>query len=194
MIPLRVHDCSLDLIVISDTKGTVCVCHHYLYSPSKNSRGDENAVSVHFAYSVTVLHQSSVIHCNVPGIPWTRAKLMRPTFVLYGDNHMIVFAQGFFTHLLEIGSHHQPCCHVLCGPLTNVPLHASYLVPLIRVEGSNAILTVDLPTLDLIKLSVASDFLIDTFKKVPSAEVRLAVMHYFVCHRYQSDYKSNRSW
>lgn len=30
-IPLRVHDCSLDLQVVCDTKGVVCICHHYLY-------------------------------------------------------------------------------------------------------------------------------------------------------------------
>lgn len=30
-IPLRVHDCSLDLTVVSDPRGIVCICHHYLY-------------------------------------------------------------------------------------------------------------------------------------------------------------------
>lgn len=141
MIPLRVHDCSLDLIVISDSKGIVCVCHHYLYRPVKppqhvldSELSDSN--TVHFAYSVTVLHHSCVLHCVVPGIPWAKAKLMRPTFALYGDNHMIVFVQDFFTHLLEIGFHHEPCCHILCGPLPNVPSHSSYLVPLLNFGSS----------------------------------------------------------
>ena len=137
VIPLRVHDCSLDLIVISDSKGIVCVCHHYLYRPVKppqhvldSELSDCN--TVHFAYSVTVLHHSCVIHCVIPGIPWVRAKLMRPTFVLFGDSHMIIFVQDFFTHLLEIGFHHEPCCHILCGPLNTVPSQASYLVPLLN--------------------------------------------------------------
>lgn len=30
-IPLRVHDCLLDLQVVCDPKGIVCICHHYLY-------------------------------------------------------------------------------------------------------------------------------------------------------------------
>lgn len=209
VIPLRIHDCSLDLIVISDYKGAVCVCHHYLYRPVQppqhvldSALSDSN--TVHFAYSVTVLHHSCVIHCVVPGIPWTRAKLMRPTFTLYGDSHMVVFVQDFFTHLLEIGLHHQPCCHILSGPLTNVPSHSSYLVPLLNLSDSsdvktkysvNAeanvslssnstnILTIDLPTLDLVTLTVPTNFLVDVFKKETSTEVRLSILHYFLCHK-----------
>ncbi|XP_023245584.1 protein pigeon isoform X2 [Copidosoma floridanum] len=211
VIPLRIHDCSLDLLVISDHKGTVCVCHHYLYRPVQppqhilnSALSDSN--TVHFAYSVTLLHHSCVIQCMVPGIPWSRAKLMRPTFTLYGENHMVVFVQGFFTHLLEIGLHHQPCCHILSGPLTNVPSHTSYLVPLLNlnysnnngvrrkqhamgVERSNGggatnILTIDLPTLDLVYLTLPTSFLIDVFKREKSAtEVRLGIMHYFMCHK-----------
>lgn len=30
-VPLRIHDCSLDLMVITDSEGLVCICHHYLY-------------------------------------------------------------------------------------------------------------------------------------------------------------------
>ena len=211
VIPLRIHDCSLDLIVISDYKGAVCVCHYYLYRPVQPPQHVlDSALSesntVHFAYSVTLLHHSCVIHCVVPGIPWTRAKLMRPTFTLYGDNHMVVFVQDFFTHLLEIGLHHQPCCHILSGPLTNVPSHSSYLVPLLKLSNetssdiktkysingdantslrfnSTNILTIDLPTLDLVTLTVPTSFLVDIFKKETCTEVRLGILHYFLCHK-----------
>lgn len=30
-VPVRIHDCSLDLTVIADHRGIVCICHHYLY-------------------------------------------------------------------------------------------------------------------------------------------------------------------
>lgn len=30
-VPLRIHDCSLDLVVLTDSNGFVCICHHYLY-------------------------------------------------------------------------------------------------------------------------------------------------------------------
>ncbi|XP_011502664.1 PREDICTED: protein pigeon-like [Ceratosolen solmsi marchali] len=212
VIPLRIHDCSLDLIVISDYKGIICICHYYLYRPVQPPQQVLDSVisnlnTVHFAYSITLLHHSCVIHCVVPGIPWIRAKLMRPTFTLYDDNHMIVFIQDFFTHILDIGLHHQPCCHILCGPLTNVPSQSSYLVPLFNqnnlcdsnnmktkysfnadtsINGSSnntSLLTIDLPTLDLVYLSISTSFLINVFKKITSTEVRLGILHYFLCHK-----------
>lgn len=220
VIPLRVHDCSLDLIVISDWKGMVCVCHHYLYRPVQPPQHVLEATlsesnTVHFAYSVTLLHHSCVIHCVVPGIPWSHAKLMRPTFAISGD-YMIVFVQGVFTHLLEIGVNHDPCCHILCGPLGSVPSQSSYLVPLLDLtansnrQPSNAkrnethsktshlvvpeqnglaqdyvssTLTIDLPTLDLVNLSITTDFLIDVFRRETSVQVRMGIIHYFLCHR-----------
>ena len=212
VIPLRVHDCSLDLIVVSDSKGMVCVCHHYLYRPVKpqqhvlNSLNESN--TVHFAYSVTLLHHSCVIHCVIPGIPWSRAKLIRPTFAIYEHHHMIVLVQGLFTHLLEIGTNHEPCCHILCGPLTTIPSRSSYLVPLLELEnnakgskkkcdaaaleGSNtassgSMLTIDLPTLDLVPLDIPTDFLTEVFRKETSTEVRLGILHYFLCHRNDMD-------
>nr|XP_034189655.1 protein pigeon isoform X1 [Osmia lignaria] len=212
VIPLRVHDCSLDLIVISDSKGMVCVCHHYLYRPVKPQQHVLNSLSesntVHFAYSVTLLHHSCVIHCVIPGIPWSQAKLIRPTFAIYEHDYIIVLVQGLFTHLLEIGTNHEPCCHILCGPLTTLPSHASYLVPLLELENNNKgskkkydiaalegntslsnvnILTIDLPTLDLVQLTISPDFLTEVFRKETSVEVRLGILHYFLCHKNDLD-------
>ncbi|XP_031775680.1 protein pigeon isoform X2 [Apis florea] len=213
VIPLRVHDCSLDLIVVSDSKGMVCVCHHYLYRPIKPQQHVLNSLTesntVHFAYSVTLLHHSCVIHCVIPGIPWSYAKLIRPTFAIYEHHHMIVLVPSLFTHLLEIGTNHEPCCHILCGPLTSLPSHSSYLVPLLELENNNKgnkkkydtvflegnnisqfntnILTIDLPTLDLVQLTISSDFLTEVFRKENSAEVRLGILHYFLCHKNDLD-------
>ncbi|KYM85166.1 Protein pigeon [Atta colombica] len=182
VIPLRVHDCSLDLIVVSDTKGMVCVCHYYLYRPVQppqhvlNSLNESN--TVHFAYSVTLLHHSCVIHCVIPGISWSRAKLMRPTFAIYENHHMIVFVPGLFAHLLEIGVNHEPCCHILCSPPPSIPSHGNSLL-----ANNTNILTIDLPTLDLVQLTIPSDFLIEVFRKETSVEVRLGILHYFLCHK-----------
>ncbi|GAB1868054.1 Protein pigeon [Camponotus japonicus] len=206
VIPLRVHDCSLDLIVVSDTKGMVCVCHYYLYRPVQppqhvlNSLNESN--TVHFAYSVTLLHHSCVIHCVIPGITWSRAKLIRPTFAIYEGHHMIVFVPGLFAHLLEIGVNHEPCCHILCGPPPSIPSRVSYLVPLLDLDNtskgtrknsynpdssslanSSNVLTIDLPTLDLVPLTIPPDFLIEVFRKEISVEIRLGILHYFLCHK-----------
>lgn len=45
---------------------------------------EDDETEVHFAYSVTVLHHSCVVHCVVPGIPWKKAKTIRPLFNIYG--------------------------------------------------------------------------------------------------------------
>lgn len=210
VIPLRVHDCSLDLIVVSDSKGMVCVCHYYLYRPVQPPQHVLNSLSesntVHFAYSVTLLHHSCVIHCVIPGIPWSRAKLMRPTFAIYENHHMIVLVPGLFAHLLEIGVNHEPCCHILCNSLPSVPSCVSYLVRLLDLANPDkknnsdmkanlsdgngsltnfitSILTIDLPTMDLVQLTIPTDFLIDVFRKETSLEVRLGILHYFLCHK-----------
>lgn len=89
-VPLRIHDSTLDLQVISNSSGIVCICHHYLYQPVKVPTLEiinniENPdTTVHFAYSITLLHHSCVIHCVIPGIPWGEAKKICPTFMLHG--------------------------------------------------------------------------------------------------------------
>ncbi|XP_069681884.1 protein pigeon isoform X1 [Periplaneta americana] len=185
-IPLRVHDCSLDLQVVCDPKGIVCICHHYLYQPVKppitETRNlEESSNTVHFAYSVTLLHHGCVIHCVVPGILWSQARTMKPTFALYGDQHMVVYAPDLFTHLLDIGLAHEPCCHVLMScTLPGIPSHTSHLVPLLQYSNT---VTVDLPTLDLIQLTVTTGHLVETFKSDHSLENQLAILHYFLVHQ-----------
>lgn len=124
---------------------------------------------------------------------------------------MIVFVPGLFAHLLEIGVNHEPCCHILCGPPPSIPSRVSYLVPLLDLDNANkgtrrnshhnldgkssnsegnnlansntSILTIDLPTLDLVQLTIPPDFLIDVFRKETSVEIRLGIFHYFLCHK-----------
>lgn len=123
---------------------------------------------------------------------------------------MAVFVPGLFLHFLEIGLNHEPCCHILCGPPPSVPSHVSYLVPLFdldntgkgmrrnynmdskanHLDGSNSlpssnssVLTIDLPTLDLVQLMIPTDFLVEVFRKETSVETRLGILHYFLCHK-----------
>ncbi|XP_026293731.1 protein pigeon isoform X1 [Frankliniella occidentalis] len=210
-IPLRVHDCSLDLTVVSDPRGMVCICHHYLYQPvGCHSNGEVNEKgpgdNVHFAYSVTLLHHGCVLHCVVPGISWNVARRLRPSFSLYGDHHMLVYAPGLFTHLLDIGLEHEPCCHILFDndSLTIPVSDTACLVPLLQTNGAKettssslkpAVTMLDLSTLDLVPISIAPAHLLCAFRGGPhGAPVsgnkkkcyllsnQLSILHYVLVH------------
>jgi hypothetical protein len=102
-------------------------------------------------------------------------------YLLFADQHMVVYAPGVFTHLLDIGLSHEPCCHILMScTLLGIPLYTSHLVPLLQYDNTVA---VDLPSLDLVPLTVTTRQLVDTFKNDSSLENQLAILHHFLVHQ-----------
>lgn len=170
-----------------------------------NIKSEENKDSsnrVNFAYSVTLLHHSCVIHCIIPTIPCNEAKVVRPTFKLCGgklyrilfyiknnifcilDHHMMVFIPGYFTHLLDIGINHEPCCHIMIPkPLQKTENYLMKLVPL----SNDSDLVINLNTLEVFPLVVNNSHLIETFKKNNHLENKISIIHYLLVHLNEAD-------
>ena len=127
---------------------------------------------------------------------------------------MIVHAQGLFTHILDIGLSHEPCCHILLNAdAISLPLepNSARLValppPLLPTEalaaiatapkkaykGAESVLTVDLTTLNLVPLVVTPALLLRAFrsgfgtsKATRHLDNQLAIVHYVRVHMYNN--------
>lgn len=201
-IPLRIHDSSLNLIIVTDELGMLFVCHYCIYQPINLPVDDEldsaivspneqemnnqsidshiTSATVHFSYSVTLLHHGCIIHCAIPGIPLEKAKYMKPTFTMHGDHHMLVYQPDVFCHLLDVGLSHEPCCHIVCAPKFNAQTeqNLTHLVPCLKWGP----IAFDTTTLNLISISIPKTHLIDAFKTDKSIDNRLSILHYFLVH------------
>lgn len=184
-IPLRVHDCSLDLQIVCDQKGVLCICHHYLYKPLDDSTtslvledsADLKDSGVNFAYSITLLQHGCVVHSVVPDLPWSLAKSLRPSYTLYADNHLLVNIPMLYTQMIDISLYHEPCCHIV------IPMEECDSGPsLAPILGWGPHAMVDLNTLDVVTMIVADKDLTATFKSNTAVENKLAILHYLIQH------------
>lgn len=183
IVPLRIHDSSLNLMIVADDdKGMLFICHYYLYQPMRQHDEDKSSsvTEVHFAYSVTMVHCSVAVHCIIPGVPWEKAKHIKPTFAIV-DDRLIVFQSNLLLNLISIGLDHEPFGHITSHPL---PRHANvaHLVPCFDF------IAYDSATLDLHSLQIPKTHLLDTFRNDTSFDNRLSIIHYLLGH--QNDFEA----
>lgn len=185
-IPLRVNDSSLDLIVLSDSRGLVCICHHYTYQPVKTpivEEDSEKQITVHLAYTVILLHHGLIVHGKIPGVPWVKASQMRPTFSINKDDYLIVYLPGLFIHLLDLGLGHQPCCHIILPHSANKTEHwntikTSRSFPSLLNSKSLQSFTLEISSEELMKVFYEAN--IGLYNKI-------SIIHYFLVHQQDFD-------
>lgn len=96
------------------------------------------------------------------------------------DHHMLIFIPGLFTHLLDIGINHEPCCHIVTSSVVpNVEYVDLRLVPLCC--DSN--LAINLNTLDIFPITVSISQLVETFKSEIHLDNKIAIIHYLIVHK-----------
>ncbi len=91
---------------------------------------------------------------------------------------MIVYVSDLFTHILDLGIAHEPCCHfvVPSQPTKNA---FSKLVPVPGVTSE----ILDLTTFDVFKISVSKDLLLRSyFDEETSLQNKLSILHYVLNH------------
>lgn len=121
-------------------------------------------------------------------------------FLLSVDQHLVVYSEGLFVHLLDIGPSHEPCCHILLGDDSTNKSNIAHLATLwqppppasdktnssartTNVKSPEGSISIDLVTLNIYKIEVSTQFLIDAYKdKEIVLSNRLAILHYVMIH------------
>ncbi|CAB3363663.1 Hypothetical predicted protein [Cloeon dipterum] len=178
-VPLKIHDNTLELSIICNSKGLAYVCHHYIYYGKEGDVEIDEDDCVNFAYSVTALHHCCVIECVISDVPANLAYNVLPTFVLHGEQHLLVFASDLFTHLLDVGSAHEPCNHVIISPPLTLPLYPS---PLNNAPVKLGALMLDLSSLEMFTVKVTKSQLSMSFRFDHSCQNRIAILHQLLQH------------
>lgn len=94
------------------------------------------------------------------------------------DQHLLVYAADLFTHVLDLGIAHEPCCHFIIDS----PSITNSFLNLVPLPGTTTEV-LDLKTFDILKLSLTRKKLIDSFNyKYASLNNKLSILHYILVH------------
>lgn len=94
------------------------------------------------------------------------------------DQHLLVYAADLFTHVLDLGIAHEPCCHFVIDS----PSIKNSFLNLVPLPGTTSEV-LDLKTLDILKISISKEALINSFSYTyGSLNNKLAILHYILVH------------
>lgn len=97
---------------------------------------------------------------------------------------MLVFASDLFTHLLDVGSAHEPSNHVMLSPPVSLDM---YLSPLNNTPPRLGALLVDTVGLKVVKLRITKSEFLTSFKFDPCVHNRVAILHQLMQHYMDSE-------
>ncbi|XP_060084414.1 protein pigeon-like [Ylistrum balloti] len=131
-----IPDMFLNMVVLTQTNGTFCVCYqlltetpygertrsssrsrkspaHVTPSPSSlnlalSSENEEEVMEI--SYYICMVHHAKILHGRVSGIPFSAKHRLH--FSWHSD-YLMVILPGHFVHLLNVGLEFEPCHHIL---------------------------------------------------------------------------------
>lgn len=97
---------------------------------------------------------------------------------------MLVFIPGVCAQLLDIGSMHEPCCHITTVAELATDTDQLCLAPLYKF-GKHSVLNVT--NLDILNVHISTSVLVKTFKSDTSIQNKLSILHYLLLHLGEMD-------
>jgi hypothetical protein len=99
--------------------------------------------------------------------------------IAFTDQHLLVFVSDLFTHLLDVGSAHEPCNHVIISPSMTLPLYPS---PLNHKPPKLGAQMLDLSSLEIFTVKVTKSELALSFRFDHNCQNRIAIVHQLLQH------------
>ncbi|XP_055958161.1 uncharacterized protein LOC126828280 [Patella vulgata] len=114
-IPLNpgIPDIDLNIQVLSQSNGTVCICYQHLLQARKSEKPPEEKDDIFdIDYYICMVHHAKTLHGCVNGLRKSVIKNKRVHFQWCGG-YLGVLLPGVFLHLLNVTIDYEPCHHML---------------------------------------------------------------------------------
>ncbi|ESO95702.1 hypothetical protein LOTGIDRAFT_160255 [Lottia gigantea] len=107
-----IPDADLNIQVLSQSNGSVCICYQHLIRSRKSQKSEEKHNDIDINYYILMVHHAKTIHGCINGIDKSTVHNRRLLFQWSGD-YLMVMLPGTFLHLLNVSIEYEPCHHIL---------------------------------------------------------------------------------